>query len=59
MFLTTSEVGKRLRYSTEHVRWLISKGKLRAVKLHSGHLRVEESEVERMLQPSPDEANRR
>ncbi len=47
--LTVRAVADRLRLTPDTVRVWISKGRLRALRLPSGRLRIEASDVERLL----------
>ena len=51
MLLTVAEAAERLGYCKETVRRLIAEGRLPALKLPSGRLRVAEADVQAILQP--------
>ena len=51
ILLTVAEAAERLGYCKETVRRLIAEGRLPALKLPSGRLRVTEADVQAMLQP--------
>ena len=50
-FLTVAATSERLGYAKETVRRMIAQGRLPAVRLPSGRLRIAEADVEALLKP--------
>jgi excisionase family DNA binding protein len=53
--LTPAEVADRLRVSKRTVRRWVNDGKLQAVTLPSGHVRIEEADLEALMAPTDPE----